>query len=205
MYRSNYEMVAGLKKEGVLKSSRLIKAFLKIDRAEFVLKDFKAEAYSDYPLPIEENSVISQPSTVAFMLELLDIKPGDRVLDIGAGSGWVTALAAYLTGKNGFVWAYEIKGRTGKFGQDNLKKFPFKNYSYSITDAKRKWGENAPYDKVISGAAFSFIDEKFYNLISCGGAAVIPITSWEAEKITKDKDGNIETDTYYGFTFMPLI
>lgn len=198
-------MVEGLKNEGVLKSPRLIKAFLVVDRAKFVPKELEGEAYVDYPLSLGENSAISQPSTVAFILEMLDIKPGDKVLDIGAGSGWVTALASYLTGEEGFVWAYEIKRGIGKFGQEKLKNTSFKNYSYKIGDAKRLWGENAPYDKIISGAAFPFVEESFYNLIACGGAAIIPTTSWEAERITKDKSGKINIDTYYGFAFVPLI
>jgi protein-L-isoaspartate(D-aspartate) O-methyltransferase len=87
----------------VFENKAIQKAFEAIDRKDFVEDDYKVEAYEDYPLPTLEGQTISQPTTVAFMLELLDPQEGDTVLDIGSGSGWTTALA----------WAYCRAGRQG--------------------------------------------------------------------------------------------
>ena len=93
---SNDTLVDFLVDEGFLKTPRIIDAFRAIDRADFVLPEYQGEAYGNYPLPIGHGQTISQPLTVAFMLELLESKPGERILDIGAGSGWTTALLAHI-------------------------------------------------------------------------------------------------------------
>src|SRR5712672_2951481 len=91
---SNDELVDELVASGVLSTELLVKAFRSVDRAHFVPLRLKAEAYADYPLPIGEGQTISQPSTVAFMLEQLQPAPGHHVLEVGAGSGYVAALLA---------------------------------------------------------------------------------------------------------------
>ncbi len=89
------ELISKLISQGILKTQLIIEAFNKIDRIDFVKEEYKKEAYHDYPLPIDFGQTISQPLTVAFMLELLNPKPGEKILEIGAGSGWLTALLSY--------------------------------------------------------------------------------------------------------------
>jgi len=101
---SHYDLISKLLEDGVLKTKRIIEAFMEIDRADFVKKEYIGEAYGDYPLPTEQGQTISQPSTVAFMLELLQPAEGDRILDVGSGSGWSTALLAQIAGPKGRVW-----------------------------------------------------------------------------------------------------
>lgn len=205
MHKNNKELVESLKRKDILKSPDIIKAFLDVDRRDFVADMFKDESYEDYALPTFEGQTISQPQVVSFMLEKLKVRAGDKILDIGAGSGWVATLLATLTGKDGFVWAYEIKKDVGKFGQENIKKYPFKNYSYIIGDVKAMWAENAPYDKIVSGAAFPYIEEDFYKHLKEGGIAVIPTVDNEIVVVKKDKNGKIHRESYYGFVFVPLV
>jgi len=204
MYRSNRELVEGLKDQGVLKTKSLIDAFLAIDRAEFVPQGFKESSYDDFPIPIGGGSTISQPYTVAFMLENLNVKKGQKVLDIGSGSGWVTALLAHMVGPKGFVWAYELKKGVGFFGQNNLMRLKLNNYEYSIGNAREFWRENAPYDRIISGAAFPTVDNEIYSLIKNGGIAILPTSASEIEKIIKDEKGHIKKEEFFGFMFVPL-
>jgi protein-L-isoaspartate(D-aspartate) O-methyltransferase len=101
--RSNGELIDSMIYSGVLKTPKIIKAFEKIDRRYFVPKQFLDNIYVDAPLPIGKNQTISQPTTVAFMLELLDAQEGDDILDIGSGSGWTTALLSEIVGESGSV------------------------------------------------------------------------------------------------------
>ena len=108
---------------GVLKSPSLKKAYLQIDRKDFVLPKYEDEAYEDHPLPIGYGQTISQPTTVFFMLELLSAKLGDHILDVGSGSGWTTALLGSIVGKKGGVVGVDIVSELVEYGRNNLKKY----------------------------------------------------------------------------------
>lgn len=116
-------LINELTEQGYLKTPRVIQAMKKIDRADFILPEFEKSAYANVPLPIGERQTISQPLTVAFMLELLQPKSGDKTLDIGSGSGWTTALLTEIVGKKGRVFAIEIVPELCKFGIKNISKY----------------------------------------------------------------------------------
>src|SRR3989344_3253201 len=97
------ELIRELKTQGVLKSPNVEAAFRAIDRKDFVRPEYEEVAYANHPLPIGEGQTISQPYTVAFMLDLLDPKAGEKILDVGSGSGWTTALLAHIVSQSGEI------------------------------------------------------------------------------------------------------
>ena len=119
----------------VLKTPRIRAAFEAVDRADFVTSGYLPEAYEDYPLPIGAGQTISQPSTVAFMLELLEPAEGQNILDIGCGSGWTTALLAHVAGGKGSVLGLERIPELVAFGGENLSKYGFPQETIHPTDA----------------------------------------------------------------------
>ena len=120
-------LVEKLIKEGVLKTSQIIEAFLANDRKYFIPAGLHSEAYVDAPLPIGRGQTISQPYTVAFMMELLDPRPGQKILDVGFGSGWTTAILAKIAGRAGRVYGLEIVHEIFKLGKRNLAQFAYSN------------------------------------------------------------------------------
>src|SRR3989344_1473833 len=123
-------LVDYLIQEGWLKTERIINAFRKIKREDFLPHDTKNLAELNEALPIGFEQTISQPLTVAFMLELLQPKKGDKILDVGAGSGWQTTMLCEIVGEKGFVFAIERIGELKNFGEENVRKYGFKNVEF---------------------------------------------------------------------------
>lgn len=200
---SNAELVNYLINTGVLKSQQIIESFQKIDRKDFVPSELLNEAYEDYPLSIGLGQTISQPYTVAFMLELLQPQFGDKILDVGFGSGYTTALLTEITGKNGKIYAMEFIPEIFEFGKKNIEKYNF--ISKGIVEVFLQSGAKglhkfAPFDKILVSAAFmTNIPKALIKQLSYNGILVIPNNNgiW---KITKAKR------VYFpGFAFVPLI
>lgn len=174
------ELVKNLREIGVLKSDLLIDAFLAVDRADFVPDEMKDEAYIDEALPIGWGQTISQPYTVAFMLELLDPQPGEVILDIGSGSAWQTAILAHIVSKNGNsksdlrvpslismearnpkhgkIHAIEIIPELCELGKQNVNKYNFveKNIAeVHCWDGNKSVVGDGGADKIIAAASIS--------------------------------------------------
>jgi protein-L-isoaspartate(D-aspartate) O-methyltransferase len=199
----NQNLIDHLIKIGVLKTPEIINAFHKIDRAFFVLKEFHDYAYEDYPLSIGYGATISQPYTVAFMLELLRPKKGEKILDIGSGSGWTTALLAYLVGARGKIFGVEIVPKLVEFAKDNLKKFKFSNIKVLKAEGELGLLKEAPYNKILVSAAAQELSQEFIEQLASPGKLVVPIgrSIW---KIEKDKKNKIAKEEFPGFAFVPL-
>lgn len=185
---------------------KVLKALEKIDRKEFVRPEYIDYAYEDTPLPIGYGQTISQPSTVAFMLTLLDVRKGFNVLDVGTGSGWTTALLSILVGKDGKVTGTEIIKELYEFGEENISKFKnCSNVQLFLTKSSLGYEPNAPYDRILVSAASVNVPETLIKQLKNGGIMVIPIQNSVFKIIKKFDDGKITTEEYPGFNFVPLI
>lgn len=199
------ELISFLTHSNILKTRSIIKAFENIDRKDFTLKKYAGEAYDDYPLSIGYNQTISQPSTVAFMLELLDPKKGDRILDVGSGSGWTTALLGHIAFKNGKVFGVELIPELVLFSRDNLDKYNLENtkiYQAKLDELGLK--DKAPFDKILVSAGARNIPEQLIDQLKIGGVMVIPANN-SLFKIIKKSKNEIEKQEIPGFVFVPLI
>ncbi|OGZ57922.1 MAG: protein-L-isoaspartate O-methyltransferase [Candidatus Spechtbacteria bacterium RIFCSPHIGHO2_02_FULL_43_15b] len=188
---------------GALREKNIIAAFEKIDRKDFVLPEYEDQAYEDHPLPIGHGQTISQPYTVAFMLELLHPQNGERILDIGSGSGWTTALLSDIAGQSGKVWGVEIIPELVKFGQDNLIKYDFPQTK--IAEAGKILGlpREAPFDRILVSAASETLPKELIKQLKIGGILVMPVKT-AIYRIKKISLAGLETKTFDGFTFVPL-
>lgn len=188
-----------------LMSGHIIDAFYAVDRADFVLSGEDAGVvYADRPLLIGRGQTISQPSTVVFMLELLQPLQGEKILDVGAGSGWTTALLAHIVGEGGEVYGVEIVPELVTFGQNNLAKYDFENAV--ITQAHGTYGdkEHAPYDKILVSASGKEIPQELIAQLKVDGVLVMPV-GHDIVRYTKTSPTTGETKYFYGFSFVPLI
>ncbi|MCA9392372.1 protein-L-isoaspartate O-methyltransferase [candidate division WWE3 bacterium] len=200
---SNADLIRHLMHVGVLQSPNVIDAFAKIDRKDFVTDQSEDEAYFDIALPIGFDQTISQPTTVAVMLELLDVQTGDSVLDVGSGSGWSTALLGHLVGDSGSVLGVEIIPELVSFGQQNLSKHH--NLNATIGQAGEDLGEpGQTFDRILVSAEARQVPQALIDQLNVGGVMVIPINH-SIFKISKVAENEIEKDEVAGFVFVPLV
>ncbi len=206
IFESNQALVDFMIARGVLKTPALINGFIKVDRAHFINKKWQGLAYADQPLPIGEGQTISQPSTVAFMLELLSPESGQNILEIGAGSGYVTALLAAIVGLQGSVVAMERIKILAKQGRENIKDLLGKRVQYIIGDGTQGYKKNSPYDRIIVSAAASRIPEALISQLKDGGVMVVPVGKETQTMLRIIKKGSsFDITEYPGFVFVPLI
>jgi len=200
---SNNSLINHLINRNTLKSSNIIEAFRHIERVDFVLDPTVSDVYEDYPLQIGYQQTISQPTTVAMMLEMLSPKEGDKILDIGSGSGWTTALLSFIVGTKGSVTGVERVDSLVNFGNSNLKKYKFKNSK--IIQAKDELGiVGEKFDRILVSAAAAELPYSLIEQLNIGGKLVIPVKN-SIYEITKKEDGKIIKLEHYGFRFVPLI
>lgn len=200
-------LINKLTRQGYLKTPRIIRAFKHIHRADFMLPEFKNSASANVPLPIGHGQTISQPLTVAFMLELLQPKSGDKILDLGSGSGWTTALISEIVGSKGKVVGIEIVNELCEFGKTNIDKYSYIKKGIAeiaCVSGSNGYKKEAPYDKILVSAAAEKMPVALKKQIKIGGRIVIPVRNsiWLFERISKNK---FREEEHYGFTFVPLI
>jgi protein-L-isoaspartate(D-aspartate) O-methyltransferase len=191
--------------KGRLKTPRIIEAFRTVERVDFVREEDKSKAFVDMVLPLGYGQTISQPSVVAFMLELLQPEPGEKVLDIGSGSGWTSVLLSKLVGKRGKVVAIEIMPELKELGEDNTKKYdPGETIKFIRADGNNGWRDNAPYDKILVSAEASDLPQALREQLKIGGRIVIPI-GFSICLFVKKSETEFEETSEGGFNFVPLV
>ena len=200
---SKYDLIQHLINSGVMHSKNIIEAFKNIDRIDFVLDPNVSDIYEDYPLQIGYKQTISQPTTVAMMLEMLEPKDGQKILDIGSGSGWTTALLSFIVGDSGSVLGIERITELVRFGNSNLKKYQFKNTT--IIQAREKLGiVGEKFDRILVSASAKEFPIELTRQLKVGGKLVIPVGNTIYE-VTKKENDELDSIEHYGFTFVPLI
>lgn len=208
MFRNSKEhLIKNLVNEGYLKTPLITEAFQSIDRIDFVPENLKNVAYANNPLPIGQGQTISQPLTVAFMLELLEPKKGEKILDIGAGSGWQTALLAHIVSEQGKVITVERISELKKMAEENIAKYNFVEkgiVKIVLGDGSKGYKDEAPYDKIIAAAAAEDIPNAWKEQLKIGGRIVAPVGQ-SIVVIEKTEQNQFTQKQYFGFSFVPLV
>lgn len=200
---TNEMLIKHLKNTGVLKSAAVEEALRVMDRAQFVPEELKAVAYADTALPIGAGQTISQPTVVAFCLELLQTRSGDRILDIGSGSGWTTALLAHLVGPTGLIIGVERIPELVMFGTKNLSTCSFAHAHIEQAGQELGKPEEAPFDRILVSASADEVPETLKRQLKEGGRMVISVR--EALCVLDRTGDRFKTVCHEGFAFVPLI
>ena len=182
----------------------VLKAFEIIDRSLFVPSEYASQAYADSPLPIGDGQTISQPYIVALSLQELAPLPGQRVLDVGAGSGYQTALLACMTGE---VFAVERVEQLARRASKLLEKLKISNAHIHIGDGSLGLVEHAPFDRIVCGAASPKVPKAWIEQLADGGRIVLPIGGRDIQTLVRiDKIGSkLATQEICGVRFVPLL
>ena len=200
-------LVNNLISKGYLKTDIIIDAFSEIKRIEFIPKELESVAEVDVALPIGNGQTISQPLVVAFMLELLDPQRDQKILDVGSGSGWTTALLSYIVGNEGKVFGIENINELKEFGEENVEKYGFikKGIVRIIQgDGSKGLPEEAPFDRILVSASTDKIPQALKDQLKIGGKLVIPIGS-SVVYLEKKSETEFDKEEFPGFIFVPLI
>ncbi len=175
-------------------SSEIVKAFETIDREDFIDSELKSMAYDNTPLPIGSEATISQPYTIAFMLDLLDLKDNQKILEIGSGSGYVLALIKEIS-INSEIYGLELNKDIAEKSQKRVNATVINKNGYNGLE------EEAPFDRILVSAAFPEIPKHLFSQLKENGILVTPVNQSIYKFIKKEK---IIEESYFGFNFVKM-
>ena len=183
----------------------VIKAMRKVPRHLFVPQENRRFSYADHPLPIGEGQTISQPYIVAFMTEVLKLKPGERVLEIGTGSGYQAAVLAEIINE---VYSIEIIQALGESARETLGALGYKNVHIKIGDGHKGWPQKAPFDAIIVTCAPEQIPRPLVEQLKEGGRMIIPVgRRGTVQKLVRavKRGGQLKTEDVMLVRFVPMV
>ena len=200
------DLISILKNTKFLTDNKVESAFRNIPRHEFVMPSELDKAYCNEPLPIMKGQTISQPGVVSRMTEWLDIKNGQKILEIGTGSGWQTAILSYLVG-NGIVYSIEIHPKLVNFAKENLEKLEIDNVHVILDDGSVGYPKASPYDRIIITAACSEIPLPLLDQLKEDGLILAPVgdSSQSLILLQKSSKGLVEIKKQSKYVFVPLV
>lgn len=183
----------------------VLEAMRNVPRHQFVPESKKGSAYQDNPLSIGYGQTISQPYIVAYMTELLELEEGDKVLEIGTGSGYQAAVLAEIVDE---VYTVEIIEDLAEFARDNLEEAGYEDVTTTNADGYYGWEEHSPYDAIIVTAAAEFIPPPLIEQLKVGGKMCIPIGppyfTQTLNLVTKNSETDIQTEVIATVAFVPF-
>ncbi len=225
-------LIEKLVNENILTDELVIKAMKLTQRRHYLLPRHRSFESIDSPLPIGQEQTTSQPLVIAFMLSLLKARPGNKILEIGYGSGWQTGILARIIGmsraeqdssedtaqntqekqtllQEGSIYTYEIRKELADFGKKNLHRdlppelLPLIHFFNE--DYEKSYYYHRPFDRIISGAAFNEIPHKLIKALKTGGIMVYPTHENDIRTIIKTSKDSFDEDIYPGYTFVPIV
>ena len=183
-------------------SPSVLKVMKRVPRHEFVPKHIRKLAYADRPLPIGEGQTISQPYVVAWMSQLLEIKKGMKVLEIGTGSGYLTALLAEITAR---VFTVEFVPELADKARETLDSLGYQNVEYRIGDGTQGWAHNAPFDGIIASASANRVPTQLTSQLAPGARMIIPVGDLQQHLVMVHKgDEQAEATTLLPVRFVQM-
>ena len=195
------ELLSFLRDKGF--SNQVVEAFSKVKRESFAPERLSTYAYEDIPIPVGDGSTISQPSTMAFILDLLELSPGMKVLEIGSGSGYALALISGII-RDGKVFGIELQKDIAIKSKRNLSQY--NNISVLILDGSKGIPDQAPFDRILISATSPNRDiiNSLLPQLKENGIIIAPVET-SLIKIKKLPEGKTEENEFHGFIFVPLI
>ncbi len=204
MEQAREEMVRTQIAERGIRDSGVLDAMRKVQRDEFVPEGVRGEAYEDRPLPIGEGQTISQPLIVAAMLVNLSLQASERVLEVGTGSGYVTALLSLLCAE---VYSVERHASLAASAESTLQRLEYGNFRIRVGDGRQGWPEYAPFDAILVSAATAEVPPALFAQLREGGRLIAPIgpPSSQELQLIRRVEGKPEVQILGGCRFVPLV